>query len=125
MANNSMSGYQGPTVIDARGRIGGMRSPGPPLQPPDGGGGDGMEARVRVLETHVEYIKSGIAKLETSADAARSDLSSIRIELAAMTANVAHLPSKTLLVTASVSTVTLIVLILTVLSHFGWLVAGK
>lgn len=124
MRDDSPSDYN-VIKFPSSGRVGDGQPPGPPLQPPDGGGGDDLEARVRVLETHVEYIKSGISKLDTSAASARSDLSSIQVGIATLTANVSHLPSKGFIVTATSTAIALIVAILVFLSHFGLLAAGK
>lgn len=42
-----------------------MPPPGPPLQPPGGGGTlDGMEARVAKLESAVEYIQRDIGEIK-------------------------------------------------------------
>ena len=98
--------------------------PGPPSQPPSDGG-DGMEARVRVLETHVEYIKEGISRLEAASAEARTDLSWIKVEFGKLATNVGHLPSKGFVVTAAISTVTVVGAILLILGRFGLLMPIK
>jgi hypothetical protein len=119
MANGSIGGYNDNL------REGSGRPPGPPLQPPTGEGEDDMEPRVRVLETHVDYIREGIAKLESAAEAARSDISWLKVEAAKIAVMIEHLPGKGLVVTAAVGTVTLTVTMLTTLSRFGFLVPIK
>jgi len=95
--------------------------PGPPLLPPSGGGGGDMEARVRVLETHVEYIRSGIAKLEGFAESSKKDLAELNVKMATLSANVAHLPSKGFIATYVSGAVSLAVGALALLSRFGFL----
>lgn len=78
MANTSASDYSPPTVIDATSRFGGAQPPGPPLQPPDGGGTyDGMGPRLAKLEAAVEHIQRDIGDLKIDArslrDNARTD----------------------------------------------------
>ena len=63
------------------------------LPPPDGGfpwqsGGPGMEARVAVLEAHVEHIRGDLAKL-----------SNVPTDLAVLKTRVDHLPTKGWMVT--------------------------
>lgn len=90
-----------------------------PVNPPDrplqtgGGGGtyDGMEARVAVLETHVEYIRRDISDPKADMGVIRSDLGKARNEvadlrtgLATLTERVNHPPTKGFIVTATLST---------------------
>jgi hypothetical protein len=83
-----------------------------------------MEPRVRVLETHVEYIRGSIG-IETPTDAVRSDVSWLKVEMGKLTTNVSHLPSKGFVVSAAVGTITFIVAILTIFSRLGFLTPGK
>lgn len=70
-----------------------------------------MEARVAVLETHIEYIRSDISGLKADMGVIRSDLGKTRDEvadlrtgLATLTERVNHLPTKGFIVTATLST---------------------
>ncbi len=44
--------------------LGRRRPPGPLLQPPGDGGSDNMEARVKALETHIEYVRSDLQAIK-------------------------------------------------------------
>jgi len=91
-----------------------------PNEPPSGGGGDdGMEARVSVLEAHVGHIRDGVRKLETDTNALREDMTSVKVQLATMAANIAHLPSKGFVVTAATGTVAALLALLTLLAKIG------
>ncbi|MBB5047522.1 hypothetical protein HNR60_002279 [Rhodopseudomonas rhenobacensis] len=59
------AGYS-PSLINAADRFGGSKPPGPPLQPPDGGGTfDGMGPRIAKLEAAVEHIQRDIGDIKT------------------------------------------------------------
>ena len=64
----------------------GEQPPGPPLQPPGGGGTfDGMEPRVAKLEAAVEHIQRDISEIKSDLRALRdefkSDLRALRDEI--------------------------------------------
>ena len=79
-----------------------VNQPDRPLQTGGGGGTyDGMEARVAVLETHIEHIRSDISGLKADMGVIRSDLGKTRDEvadlrtgLATLNERVSHLPDK-------------------------------
>jgi hypothetical protein len=99
--------------------------PPPPLQPPGGGGiFDDMEARVRVLETHIDYIRDGVVKTENNVEAMRSDVSEMKVDLATLKERITHLPGKGFIITAATGAVGAIIALLTLLSRLGLLSAG-
>jgi hypothetical protein len=83
-----------------------------------GGVGD-MEAQVRVLETHIEYVRENIARLVQASDAARSDINSIRADVGVLKESVSHLPSKGFIVTAVSTALVIAIGALTLLARFG------
>ena len=89
--------YNGLTLVQ-----GGMERLGSPTHAPSlsGGGGDGtsegMEARVAVLETHVEIMRRDVADLKVG-------VGEVKVQLATLTERVAHLPSKGFVVTATMA----------------------
>jgi ABC-type transporter Mla subunit MlaD len=46
-----------------------------------GGGGDDTEARLRVLETHVDYIKAALERIEATANSTRDSVSRLEISM--------------------------------------------
>jgi hypothetical protein len=99
---------------------------GPPLQASGGGGAfDDMEARVRVLETHIGYIKDDVARIETNLETVRSDTSAMKVDLATLRERVANLPTKGFILTAASGVVAAIIGLLTLLSKLGILTAGS
>lgn len=65
-SETSISEYQSTTIIHAEGRFGNQLPPGPPLQPPGGGGtSNGMEARVAKLEATIEHVQRDITDIKT------------------------------------------------------------
>jgi uncharacterized coiled-coil protein SlyX len=82
-----------------------------------------MEARVRVLETHIGYIKDGVAELQATLATVRNDTSTLKVDMATLKERVAHLPGKGFIVTAATGGVAAIVALLTLLARFGFLVA--
>ncbi|MBI5128144.1 MAG: hypothetical protein HZA66_01760 [Rhodopseudomonas palustris] len=89
------AGYATSTVVFAAGRFGGSGPPGPPLQPPGGGGTyDGMiEARVARLEADVGHIQRDVAEIKVAVKEAGQNLTDLRISSAALTERVRHLPT--------------------------------
>ncbi|MFT4275985.1 MAG: hypothetical protein QM576_06465 [Rhodopseudomonas sp.] len=89
------AGYTRSTVVFAAGRFGGSGPPGPPLQPPGGGGTyDGMlEARVARLEADVGHIQRDVAEIKDAVKDAGQNLTDLRIASAALTERVRHLPT--------------------------------
>lgn len=77
-----------------------------------GGGGtsDGMEARVAVLEAHVEHIRGELAKL-----------AGVPTDVATLKERVSHLPGKGFVVTAAMGTVGGLTAILILLGQLGLL----
>jgi hypothetical protein len=79
-----------------------VRRRGGPLQPPGGGGGDN-EARLRVLETHVDYTKGHLACIETATNSAKDGMSKLKAETGKLSVKVNHLPSKGVIVSVTIS----------------------
>ena len=99
MTEPSASEYQSDTVIFAAGRFGGTKPPGPPLQPPSGGGTfDGMEARVAKLEATVDHIQRDVGDIRTEVrtlrENARSDFRILFGAIIASTLGLAGLIAK-------------------------------
>jgi hypothetical protein len=65
-----------------------------------------MEARVSVLEAHVEHIMADIASVKTDVSAVRSAVGRLETESAVLTERVKHLPGYGFVVTASILIVT-------------------
>lgn len=67
--------------------------------PPGGGGGSSgdMEPRIARLEAHMEHVRAELAKL-----------GSMPVQLAELKVRVDHLPTKGFIVTATITTITLI-----------------
>jgi hypothetical protein len=70
MPNSSSDDYT-PSLVDARDRFGSGKPPGPPLQPPNGGGG--LEARVAKLEAAIEHIHRDVGDIKVEIRTLRSD----------------------------------------------------
>jgi hypothetical protein len=109
----------GPRLVHSRGLTG--PPPGGPLQPPAGGGGGDTEARLRVLETHVDYIKEQLARIETTTTSTKTELSELRIETARLSVKVDHLPSKGFIVTAATTALALAGALIFALGRLGLL----
>jgi archaellum component FlaC len=104
-------------------------TPDRPLQSGGGGGTfDGMEARVAILETHVEYIRRDIGELKADVSEIRRDLSGmkddfksdvegVKVQLATLTERVNHLPSKGFIVTATLSSLSAIAALIMFQDH--------
>jgi len=96
-----ISEYQS-TIIHAEGRFGSQSPPGPPLQPPSGGGtSNGMEARVAKLEAHVQHILGDVSAL-------KADMRDVRDRLPRIETRLDHLPGKGFIVTVVVATIALL-----------------
>jgi hypothetical protein len=59
-----------------------------------GGGGGGMELRIGLLETHVDYLKHDVADIKAASELIRNDVTSVRVQLGQLVEHVSHLPSK-------------------------------
>jgi hypothetical protein len=77
------------------------------LQPPGGGGGDN-EARLRVLETHVDYIRGHLARIETATNSANEGVSKLQAETGKLSVKVDHLPSKGFTVSVTITALALL-----------------
>jgi hypothetical protein len=112
-------------------RFGGaLPSSSTPLQSGGGGGTfDGMEARVAILETHVEYIRRDIGELKADVseirrdlggmkDDFKSDVESVKVQLATLTERVNHLPSKGFIVKSLTVATTLLGGLMTLIGAF-------
>lgn len=83
-----------------------LNAPNRPLQSAGGGGTfDGMEARIAILETHVEHIREDIGDLKKNVGSLQKDVIDIKVGLATLTERVNHLPSKGYIVTTSLGIV--------------------
>jgi hypothetical protein len=114
-----------PTVIEASSRFGGEKPPGPPLQPPGGGGTfDGMlEARVARLEADVAHIKSDITEMKGVIKDAGKDLSDLKVGHATVVERIGNLPTKGYIGWWISGGLAITVAVLTIMSRLGWLVA--
>jgi len=93
------------------GMKGGSRIPPlPPSTPPANGGG--MEARIAVLEAHVEHIRGDLAKLS----GVPVEIGGLKTDLAVLQNRVDHLPSKGFVATSAIGTVTALTAILILLA---------
>jgi hypothetical protein len=71
-----------------------------------------MEARLRVLETRVDYIREQLARIEATVNSTKTEMAELRIEEARLSVKVDHLPSKGFIVSAVITAVTLILAVL-------------
>ncbi len=94
MPETSPSDYS-PSLINATNRFGGSRPPGPPLQPPGGGGTyDGMlEARVARLEADVGHIQRDVAEIKDAVKGIGKDVTDLKVNHATVSERIAHLPT--------------------------------
>lgn len=95
MSETTASDYTKSKVIFAEARFGGSKPPGPPLQPPGGGGtfDPMLEARVARLEADVGHIQKDVAEIKDTIKGAGKDLTDLRIGSATLTERVSHLPT--------------------------------
>lgn len=122
---NEVSSGDYNSVVRAEHRFGRSNPPGPPLQPPGGGGTfDGMEARVARLEADVGHIQKDVSEIKDVMKDVRTDLSALQILFAETKTHVSYLPSKTFIGTVVTGGIAFLITALTLLSHFGFLVAG-
>jgi hypothetical protein len=107
-------------------RFGGKKPPGPPLQPPGGGGtyDPMLEARVASLEADVRNIRETVGEMKADLRSAGTDLSEIKVNYATLSERVSHLPSKGYIGWWITGGVSLAIAVLTLFSKLGWLVAG-
>ena len=110
----------GPRLVHSGGRLDGP-PPGGPLQPPAGGGGGDTEARLRVLETHVGYIREQLTRIETTTNSTKDDLSGLKIETARLSVKVDHLPSKGFIVSVTMGGLALLGALIFALGKVGLL----
>jgi hypothetical protein len=80
-----------------------------------------MEARLRVLELHVEYIKAALERIETTATSMKTDLSEVRIEAARLSEKVDHLPTKGYIVSVTMGGLALLGALIFALGKIGLL----
>jgi hypothetical protein len=83
-----------------------------------------MEPRVARLEADVGHIKSDIGDMKASVKDLNTHVSEARVNIATLTERVAHLPTKAFIGIVVTAGATLVLTGLTLLSRFGWLVAG-
>jgi hypothetical protein len=95
--------------------------PGGPLQTAGGGGGGDTEARLRVLETHVGYIKEQLTRIEETTTSTKTELSELRIETARLSVKVDHLPSKGFIVSVTMGGLALLGALIFALGRIGLL----
>lgn len=99
-------------IADLQNVGGGAKPPKPPLNDGPGRGTyDGMEARVAVLEAHVEHIRSDLGKL-----------ASVPKDLGVLTERVSHLPTKGFIVT---TTLTALVAIAALSGFVQWILSAQ
>jgi hypothetical protein len=128
VSDTTASDYAPSNVIDLTARLGGSKPPGAggPLQPPGGGGtSDGMlEARVASLEEQVKNIREDVAEIKADQKSAAKDIGEIKVDFARATERMTHFPTKTYIGATITAGAGFIILAITLLSHFGILVAG-
>jgi len=140
MAGDPKSAYNVVPFRTNGGKDGLGAAEGPNEPPGGGGGGEDMEARVRVLETNIEYIRKGIEKIDASIETIRREIGdirqtvndfrqettkefgSIKTDIFVIKADMIHLAPKSYVVTAAVATIVAISVVLALLSHLGVLV---
>jgi hypothetical protein len=87
--------YQGPKVVDLRGRPFGAH---PPTEGLKGGGGGGtfddMEARVASLEADMRNVRENVGLIRTDVREAAANINAIKLDLGSLTSNVGNLPTK-------------------------------
>jgi uncharacterized coiled-coil protein SlyX len=91
-----------------------------------GGGGtfDGMEGRIARLEADVSHIKTDLGEIKGSLGALNTHVSEARVNIATLTERMGHLPTKAYIGVAVTACAAAAITGLTLLSRFGWLVAG-
>lgn len=100
MGDHAISDYS-TSVVYAEARFGPTDPAGPPLRPPGGGGTDGtMEAKIAILETHVEHIRGNLSDIKSDVAATRASAAELTTGLAVLKTEVGHLPTKGFIVTA-------------------------
>ena len=109
-----------PRIVHSGGRLNGP-PPGGPLTNAGGGGGGDTEARLRVLETHVGYIKEQLTRIETTTTSTKDDMSELRIETARLSVKVDHLPSKGFIVSVTMGGLALLGALIFALGKVGLL----
>jgi hypothetical protein len=73
MRDELSSPYNNVIPFPPNGRVGDGPPPGPPLQPPAGGGEDDLDARVAKLEAAVAHIQSDMVEIKTDIRGLRTD----------------------------------------------------
>jgi hypothetical protein len=122
---DAAAGYSASVIHISTRRFGGASPPGPPLQPPGGGGTyDGMEARVARLEADVGHIQKDVSEIKEVLKGVRTDVSALHINFTELKTHFSYLPTKGYIFTVVAAGVTFGVAALTLLSRLGWLVAG-
>jgi len=95
--------------MSRRPEIAPLNAPNRPLQSAGGGGTfEGMEARIAILETHVEHIREDIGELKRNVGSLQKDVIDIKVGLATLTERVNHLPDKEFFVRSLAVTVTVL-----------------
>ncbi len=95
--------------------------PGGPLQTAGGGGGGDTEARLRVLETHVEYIKAALERIEAISNSTRDSVSRLEIETGKLGVKVDHLPTMRVFLSMAALIVALVSALMVYLGKIGLL----
>jgi hypothetical protein len=127
VSDTTASDYaQPPNVIYITGRLGGAKPPGPPLQPPGGGGtSDGMlEARVASLEAEVKNIRENVGEIRVDLKSAGQNIGELKVNYATVAERMSHLPTKGYIGWWITGGIAVAVTALTLLSKLGFLVAG-
>jgi hypothetical protein len=108
MAGDDLAGYRD-NVVPLDRKFGGKGPPGPPLQPPSGGGTfDGMEARIARLESDVGHIRDDLVDLKNDGRDLRKSVAEIKVGMATLTERVNNLPTKGFIVTTVLTTLAVI-----------------
>lgn len=101
------SDYRQSKIIQAAGRFGGKGPPGPPLNPPGGGGTyDGMDGWQTSVENRLSQIAVDLRGVNTQ-------VGTLNTSSATMLERVSHLPTKSFIVTTVIAGLTLVGLLIT------------
>jgi hypothetical protein len=110
-----------PRIVHSNGGLN-APPPGGRLQSPaGGGGGDDTEARLRVLETHVEYIKAALERIEATSNSTGDSVSRLETETGKLGVKVDHLPTMRVFLSVAALVVALVSALMVYVGKIGLL----